>query len=158
MVNQSIEGHPTAGDTGPDRRIMTVRAAVRHRTSRRTAPYDTSYGAVRRLVRYRTAARTVHVRHVIVRYRTLPRKVPYGGSYGAVRRLVRYRTMTCRTCTVRAAVQCRTRQRTIPYDYVSYMYRTSRRTIPYGSPYGTVRGKEAAAAASFPLSPLLDLI
>ena len=59
-------------DTGPDRRIMTVRAAVRHRTTHRTETYGGSYGIIRCLVRCHTVARTSS----------------YGDSYGAVRRLV----------------------------------------------------------------------
>ena len=111
-------------DTGPGRRNMTVRADVRHRTSRRTAPYDTSYGDVRRLVRYHP----------------MPRTVPYGGSYVVVRRLVRRCTTprrfrcgdtygTVRWCTVRRLVGWCTAARTVSYDDVSYMYHTSRRTM-----------------------------
>ena len=99
--------------------MMTVRAVVRYRTSRRTTPYDdsydASYGTVRRtIVRNRTTGRTVAyddsydaVRRVVqyhtTHHRTEPYDGPYGASYGSVRRLVR----------------CRTTRRMVPYD-VSY--------------------------------------
>ena len=70
-TNETLNRHCKT-DTGPDRRIMTVRAAVRHRTTHRTETYGGSYGIIRCLVRCHTVARTSS----------------YGDSYGAVRRLV----------------------------------------------------------------------
>ena len=102
-----------------------------------------------------TAARMVHVRHVIVRYRTSRRTSPYEplygtSSYGTVRvaapEPTRRRTAPYESPydDVRAAVWHRTRHRMIPYEppYVSVRCvvrcRTAARTVPYVGSYGHI--------------------
>ena len=100
--------------------------------------HDSSLQGGTRLQQHCTAARMVHVRHVIVRYRTSRRTSPYEPPYG-----------TSSYGTVRVAAPEPTRRRTAPYESLYEppygtvrgigWYRTSRRTSPYDVSYGAVR-------------------